>query len=75
MKESVRMTEDRDKCMSMCGQPSDLGRLKNRKSFSCFELPVDLYLTSEKTNVLLMFEEEHHNIIASRDKAFTLTTV
>jgi len=38
-------------------------------------LPVDLYLTSEKTNVLLMFEEEHHNIIASRDKAFTLTTV
>ena len=38
-------------------------------------LPVDLYLTSEKTNVLLMFEEEHHNIIASRDKAFTLITV
>jgi len=33
VKESIRMTEDRDKMEKVhlyCGQPSDLGRLKNK---------------------------------------------
>ena len=31
MEESIKMTEDRDRVRPWCGQPSDRGRLKNRR--------------------------------------------